>query len=57
MRQNFCKRLRKFRPLISVVGEQRLQKGKHAEQCRHDENAAVAILNVGRMNDGVEQKA
>jgi hypothetical protein len=43
--------------LISAVGEQRLQKRKHAEQCRHDENASIAILNVGRMNDGVEQKA
>ena len=56
MRQNFCKRFRKFRSLISAVGEQRLQKGKHPEQCRDDENAAIAILNVGRMNDGVEQK-
>ena len=57
MRQNFCKRFRKFRSLISAVGEQRLQKGKHPEQCRDDENAAIAILNVGRMNDGVEQEA
>jgi hypothetical protein len=43
--------------LITAVGEQRLQKGKHAEQCFHDENASIAILNVGRMNDGVEQEA
>ena len=57
MRQNFCKRFRKFRPLIPAVGEERLQKGKHAEQCRHDENTSIAILNVGRMNDGVEQEA
>jgi len=57
MRQNFCKRFRKFWSLISAVGEERLQKWKHAEQCRHDENASIAILNVGRMNDGVEQKA
>src|SRR5216684_7605880 len=57
MRSNFCKRFRKFRPLITAVDEQRLQKGKHAEQCRHDENAPIAILNVGRMNDGVEQEA
>jgi hypothetical protein len=57
MRQNFCKRFRKFRSLISAVGEERLQKGKHAEQCRHDDNASVAILNVGRMNNGVEQEA
>ena len=32
-------------------------KRKHPEQGRHDENAAIAILNVGRMDDGVEQKA
>jgi hypothetical protein len=42
--------------LISAAGEQRLQKWKHAEQCRHHENAAIAILNVGRMNDDVEQE-
>jgi hypothetical protein len=57
MRQNFCKRLRKLRSLIPAVGEERLQKGKHPEQGRHDENAAIAILNVGRMNNGVEQEA
>src|SRR6185436_19820297 len=57
MRKNFCECLRKFWSLISAVGEQRLQKWKHAEQCRHHQNASIAILNVGRMNDGVEQEA
>jgi len=57
MRQNFCKRFRKVRSLISAVGEERLQKGEHPEQGRHDENTSIAILNVGRMNDGVEQEA
>src|SRR5258707_998064 len=57
MRQNLCNPFRKFRSLIATVDEQRLQKGKHTEQCRHDENASIAILNVGRMNDGVEQEA
>jgi hypothetical protein len=56
MRKNFCKRFRKLWSLISAVGEHRLQKWKHAEQRRHHENAAIAILNVGRMNDGVEQE-
>jgi hypothetical protein len=56
MRQNFCERFRKVRPLISAVGEERLQKGKHPEQGCHDENASIAILNVGRMNNGVEQE-
>ena len=50
------RQLRKFWSLISAVGEQRLQKWKHAEQCRHHENASIAILNVGRMNDGLEQE-
>jgi hypothetical protein len=57
MRQNFCKRFRKIRPLIPAIDEQLLQKGKHPEQCRHNEDAAIAILDVGRMNDGVEQEA
>ena len=36
-----------------------LERIHHAlyEQCRHHENASVAVLNVGRMNDGVEQQA
>jgi len=56
MRQIFCKRFRKFGPLMSTVNAERLQKGK-AEQCRHNENASIAILNVGRINDGVKQEA
>ena len=57
MRENFCQGLLKLRSLISAVGEELFQKGKHPEQGRHDENAAIAILNVGRMNDGVEHEA
>ena len=37
----------KVRPLIGAVGEQFLEKGKHAEQRRQKREAAVAILNVG----------
>ena len=57
MRQNFCKRFRKLRSLISAVGEQRLQKRNHPEQGRKQQDAAVAILDIGGMNDGVEQEA
>src|SRR6266404_4421370 len=32
--RTFCNCFRKFRPFISAVDEQRLQKWKHAEQCR-----------------------
>jgi len=45
-----------LRPLIAAVGEQRLQEGKHPEQRCHDENAAIAILNISRMHDGVQQQ-
>lgn len=57
MLENFCNRFRKLWSLISAIGEERLQKGNHPEQSRHNENAAIAILNVGRMSDGVEHEA
>jgi hypothetical protein len=57
VRENFCERVGKLRSLIAAVGEQRLQKGKHPEQGRHYENAAIAILDIGRMDDRVEQEA
>src|SRR5258707_5277655 len=55
--QNFCKRFRKLRSLISAVGEERLEEWKHPKQGRHDENSSITILYVGRMNDGMEQEA
>ena len=57
MRANFGQRGAEFRSLIATVGEQFLKKRKHPEQGRHDENAAIAILDIGRMDDGVEQEA
>lgn len=57
MRSNFRERIGKFRSFISTIDEQLLQKRKHLEQCRHDKSAAIAILDVGRMYDGVEQQA
>ena len=56
MRENFCQRVGELRSLIAAVGEELLQERKHPEQRRHDENAAIAILDVGRMDDGVEQE-
>ena len=47
----------KFRPLICAVGEQFLEKGEHAEQRRHEREAAVAILNVGGGDDAVQEQA
>jgi hypothetical protein len=34
-----------------------LQEWEHAEQGRQNKNAAIAILDVGRMNDGMQQQA
>ena len=47
----------KDRPLIGAVGEQFPEKGKYAEQCRQQLDAAVAILNVGGGDDGAQQQA
>jgi hypothetical protein len=43
-------------PLITGVSEQRLQERIHPEQGRKQQDAAVAILDVSGMNDGVEQQ-
>src|SRR5215467_187786 len=43
--------------LIAGIGEQRLQKGISAEQSGQQQDATIAILNVGGMNDGVQQQA
>jgi len=46
-----------LRSLIAPVCEQLLQEREHAKQRRQNKNAAIAILDVGRMNDGVQQQA
>jgi hypothetical protein len=46
-----------LRSLIAAIGEQLLQEWEHAEQGRQNKNAAIAILDVGRMNDGMQQQA
>ena len=54
--QDFRERLLEFRPLITTVGKQLLQEGIHPEQGCKQQDAAVAILNIGGMNNGVEQQ-
>ena len=54
--QDFGERVAEDRPLIGAVGEQLLQERKLTEQRRQQQDAAVAILNVGGMNDGVQQQ-
>ena len=56
MRQDFFQRVVELAPLIAGVSEQRLQERIHPEQGRKQQDAAVAILDVSGMNDGVEQQ-
>jgi hypothetical protein len=48
--------LLEFRPLIAAVGKQLLQERIHAEQGCKQQDAAVAVLDIGGVNDGVEQQ-
>ncbi len=47
----------KVRPLVAAVGVQLQQEGIEAEQRRKQQHAAVAILDVGGMDDGAHQQA
>ena len=55
-RQDFGEHVGKNRPLIGAVGKQLLEEWKLAEQRRQQQDAAIAILNAGGMNDGVQQQ-
>ena len=57
IRKNFPHGVGELRSLISAVSEEFVQQRKRPKQRRHDENATIAVLDVGRMNDGVEQEA
>ena len=57
MRQDFGERVCKKRPLIGAVGEQLLKEWKKTFHRGQQIDAAVAILNAGGMNDGLEQQA
>ena len=56
-REGLGHRALKLRPLVSAIGEQAAQEREQAEQRGENQHAAVAVLNVGGMNDGVEQEA
>ncbi len=47
----------KERPLIGAVSEQLRQKGKQAEHCRQQDDAAIAVLNVGGGDEAVQEQA
>ena len=55
-RQDFGQRIGEDRPLIGAVGEQFFEIGEPAKQRRQQQNAAVAVLNLGGMNDGLHQQ-
>jgi len=57
VRQDFGERVCKKRPLIGAVGEQLLKEWKKTFHRGQQIDAAVAILNAGGMNDGLEQQA
>ena len=42
--------------MITAIGVEFQQERKHAEHRRHDQRAAIAILNVGGVHDGVDQQ-
>jgi transposase len=46
-----------FRPLIAAVGIELQQKWKQAEQRAHQQHAAVAILYIRCVDDGMQQQA
>ncbi len=47
----------KFRSLITCIGKEPFRERKHAEHCRHHQHAAIAILNVGWVYQGMYQQA
>jgi len=55
--QGFLLGLAKLWALVAAIGEQFLKKWKFPKQRVQDENAAIAILNVGAMNDRMKQQA
>ena len=54
--QDFRQGLVESRSLIGRVGQELPQERMHPEQGRKQQDAAVAILDIGGMNDGVEQQ-
>ena len=57
MSHNPAERRLKLRSLIAAIGVKLEKKRIESEQARHDENAAIAILNIGRVDDGSHQQA
>ena len=56
MGQDFRECLLEMRSLVGGIGKELLQERIHSEQGGKQQNAAVTILNIGGMNDGMEQQ-
>jgi len=56
-REDFLHRALELASLIAAVGVKFEKKWIESEQGRNDQGAAVAILNVGSVDDGVHQQA
>src|SRR5271165_3698979 len=55
--QNAFHRALELRPLVACVSIELDQEREGAKQARHDERAAVAVLDVGGVHDRVHQEA
>ena len=55
--ENDPQRILELRPLISAIGVELQKEGIEAEHRRHQEHAAVTVLNIRAMHDGVHQEA
>ena len=55
--QDFRQGFLELRSLIAAVGKQLFQERIHPEQGCQKQNAAVAVLDIGGMNDHVQQQA
>ena len=56
MWQGFRQGLVEFRSLIGSVGKQFIQEWIHSKQGGKQQYAPVTVLDIGRMNDGLEQQ-
>src|ERR1019366_7512005 len=56
LRSDLGQRRMEDRPRIGAVGKEPFQKRKQAEKRGKQQDAAVAILNIGRMNNRVQQQ-
>jgi hypothetical protein len=54
--QDFCQGFLEFRSLIAPIGKQLFQERIHPKQRCKKQDAAVAVLDVGGMNDCVQQQ-